>query len=182
MSAVRNAIGKLDEMIDAMSECTSLMEIALCNALKEIKDILEDETVLIIEWSEPDVQQVAREMIAYRNDVEEDSIIENPLTREQVIIVLEELEDHYDCNYGISWSDLRYAMDHIDLPSFDSCRKNNPEVWVLKRKIDGKYVRKDIYTSSLEFAEKFDSEEKAIANSIREVEYPVKIYPVEDLK
>ena len=102
MSAVKNAIGKLDEFINAMSECTSLMEIALCTALKEIKDILEDKTVLILEWNEIDVQQVARERIAYIEDVDECDIKENPLTREQVITVLEVLEKQYDCNYDIT--------------------------------------------------------------------------------
>lgn len=175
MSAVKNAIGKLDIMLDAMSELTSIMDVAMRKALTEIKDILEDKTVLFIEWSEPDVQQVAREMIACRNGIEEDTIIENPLTREQVITVIETLERNHDCNYGITWEYLKYAMEYIDLPSLDFCRKNNSEIWVLRRKIDGKYVRKDIYTSKLKFAEKFDSEEKAIANSIKEDEYPVKI-------
>lgn len=127
MSAVKNAIGKLDIMLDAMSECTSQMEIALCCVLKEIKDILEDETVLIIEWSEPDVQQVARERIAHIEDVDECDIIENPLDREQVITVLEVLEKQYDCNYGITWEHLRCAMDYIDLPSLDSCRKKEAD-------------------------------------------------------
>ena len=168
MSAVKNAIEKLDETIGKLDETMK--------NLQKIKNILEDKTVLIIEWNEADVQQVAREMIASIKNVEEDTIIDNPLTKEQVIIVLEELEDHYDCNYGISWSNLRCAMDYIQLPSIDFCKKkDSSEMWVLKRKIDGKYVRKDIYTSSLEFAEKFDSEEKAIENSIKGDEYPVKI-------
>lgn len=112
MSVIRAAIEKIDEMISKLPNTESLLE----TELKEIKDLLTDDTVLFLEWGEEDIQNVARQRIAYTEDVEECKIKENPLTREQVADVIGLLEKQYDCNYGITWDNIYSVMDYIDLP------------------------------------------------------------------
>ena len=52
-------------------------------------------------------------------------------------------------------------------------------MWVLKNKENGKYVAKSgaqhSYTSYFKNAEKFETREKALENSCKESEYPVKV-------
>lgn len=91
--------------------------------LEEIKALLTDKTVLFLEWGEDDVQAVARQQIAFLENVEEDTIKENPLTKEQVARVLELLDGQYDCNYGITWCHLTMALDYIDLPNLEEARR-----------------------------------------------------------
>ena len=56
------------------------------------------------------------------HDIEEDDIIENPLSREQVIDVIDLLDKYYDCSYGITWDTIDNTLDDIELPSLESCR------------------------------------------------------------
>ena len=119
MSRIRTVIEKIDSMIAEMPIVDAIIEIWL----KEIKELLTDKTVLFLEWGEADVQAVARQRIAYLEDVEKCEVKENPLTREQVERVLEVLEKQYDCNYGITWEHLAIAMDYIDLPNIIEARR-----------------------------------------------------------
>ena len=112
MSRIRTVIEKIDSMIAEMPIVDTIIEIQL----KELKELLTDKTVLFLEWGEEDVQAIARQRIAYLEDIEECEVKENPLTREQVERVLEVLEGQYDCNNGITWEHLAMAMDYIDLP------------------------------------------------------------------
>lgn len=120
MSAIVEALDRIDRML----ERTEVMEAFFPNIaalyqydLKKLKDILTDKTVLLLEWNEQDIQRVARERIAHIEDVEDCEIVENPLPREDVETVISILEKQYDCNYGITWEHLAFAMDYIKLPS-----------------------------------------------------------------
>ena len=119
MSRIRTVIERIDSMIAEMPIVDAIIEIWL----KEIKELLTDKTVLFLEWGEEDVQAIARQRIAYLEDVEECKVKENPLNREQVERVLEVLEKQYDCNYGITWEHLAMAMDYIDLPTIIEARR-----------------------------------------------------------
>ena len=124
MSRINFIKDKLDDLIETVKDgadtpIESLDQLNLdyvLYELKELKELLTDKTVLFLEWGEDDVQAVARQQIAFLENVEEDTIKENPLTKEQVARVLEVLEKQYDCNYGITWEHLAMAMDYIDLP------------------------------------------------------------------
>ena len=93
------------------------------NELLKIKDMLTDGTVLIIEWSEADIQYIAREELAYMGDTTIEKIIEEPLTKEQVREVIALIKARYDCSEGITWETIRCALDHIVLPDSESCIK-----------------------------------------------------------
>ena len=113
MSRIRTVVEKIDSMIERLPNRTFLIELDL----RELKELLTDKTVLFLEWGEEDVQAIARQRIAYLEDVEECEVKENPLNRKQVERVLEVLEKQYDSNYGITWEHLTMAMDYIDLPN-----------------------------------------------------------------
>lgn len=126
MSAIREAVDKIDRMFEktkAMEASFPSVAALYQHDLKELKDILTDKTVLFLEWNEQDIQRVARERIAHIEDVEDCEIVENPLPREDVEIVISILEKQYDCNYGITWEHLAFAMDYIKLPSLSECIK-----------------------------------------------------------
>ena len=130
MSRIRTVTEKIDSMITELEniepdETDSKLVVAeaIIEELKELKELLTDKTVLFLEWNEEDVQAVARQRIAYLEDVEECEVKENPLNREQVERVLEVLEKQYDCNYGITWEHLTMAMDYIDLPNIIEARR-----------------------------------------------------------
>jgi hypothetical protein len=110
---VKIAVEKLKLLLDSYV----IMEASVGEEIQNVIDLLEDPKMLLIEWGEADVQAVARQRIAYLEDVEECEVKENPLTREQVERVLEVLEKQYDSNYGITWEHLTMAMDYIDLPN-----------------------------------------------------------------
>ena len=112
MSRIRTVIEKIDNYI-----LNTPIKHEYKFQLIELKELLTDKTVLFLEWGEEDVQAIARQRIAYLEDVEECEVKENPLNREQVERVLEVLEKQYDCNYGITWEHLAMAMDYINLPN-----------------------------------------------------------------
>ena len=119
MSRIRTVVEKIDSMISRFPVLNTQLE----KDLKELKELLTDKTVLFLEWGEEDVQAIARQRIAYLEDVEECEVKENPLNRKQVERVLEVLEKQYDCNYGITWEHLTMAMDYIDLPNITEARR-----------------------------------------------------------
>lgn len=119
MSRIRTVVEKIDSIISRFPVLNTQLE----KDLKELKELLTDKTVLFLEWGEEDVQAIARQRIAYLEDVEECEVKENPLNRKQVERVLEVLEKQYDCNYGITWEHLTMAMDYIDLPNIIEARR-----------------------------------------------------------
>jgi hypothetical protein len=137
MSTINTVIKKLNdlrfEVLDGDSiPVEDLDQLCLgyvAGQLEEILSLLTDETVLLLEWNEIDIQKVAREKLANMENCEEEDIIEKPLSRAQVIEVLEHLDNYYDCNYGITWEKINSALDIITLPDSDSCRivKLTPE-------------------------------------------------------
>lgn len=135
MSTIDTVIGKLEELLLIVKEGEEIPEedleqLDLGYVEMKVADILarlKDRTVLLLEWNEIDIQKAAREKLANMEDCEEDEIKENPLTREQVIDVIDLLDKYYDCNYGITWEAIQYQLDSISLPSSDICRINTPE-------------------------------------------------------
>lgn len=130
MSRIRTVTEKIDSMIDELDniepdETDSKLVVAeaIIEDLKEIKELLTDKTVLFLEWNEEDVQAAARQQIAFLESVKEEEIKEYPLTKEQVVHVLEMVDRVYDCNYGVTWEDLIISLDCIDLPNITEARR-----------------------------------------------------------
>ena len=110
MSTIDTAIIKLERLFELSNNST----------IKEVLDLLKDRTVLLLEWNEIDIQQVARQRIAQMYDVEKDKIRENPLPRDLVIDVIDLLDKYYDCNYGITWDTINSTMDMIDFADLEA--------------------------------------------------------------
>ena len=90
MSTIDTVIGKLENLITE-----NHVEPKVENAVKEVLSLLKDRTVLLLEWNEADVQKVAREQIAFKNDYSMHEIIEKPLLRNQVANILIYLGNSY---------------------------------------------------------------------------------------
>lgn len=89
--------------------------------LREAVALLTDPTVLLLEWNEEDVQQVAREIIAFNSDFSTDDIVANPLSKDDVEFVIGMLDKYYDCNYGITWDSIRDGLNEVSLPKAEDC-------------------------------------------------------------
>lgn len=119
MSTIYSVVGKLEALITENHVAPKVEEL-----VKEVLSSLTDKTKLFIEWNEIDVQAVAREKLSFMGDCTVDEIIDNPLSREDVKNVIEFLDDHMDCNYGITWETISCAIDNcVQLPASDCCRK-----------------------------------------------------------
>ncbi|HAX18413.1 MAG TPA: hypothetical protein DCY00_07460 [Actinobacteria bacterium] len=116
MSTIDNTIEKLDNLLTKLQ----ISDSCLASELNEIKALLTDKTVLILEWNEEDIQKAAREKIANLHDIVVEKIIEKPLRREDVEWVISRLDKYYDCNYGITWETINSSLDDISLPDAES--------------------------------------------------------------
>ncbi len=136
MSTINTVIDRLDLLLSnfAFDKNTS-------SELTEIRDMLTDPTVLLLEWNAIDVQTKAREKIAFLNDVEIEEVIENPLSREDVEWVISRLDKYYDCNYGITWDSISSALEDITLPDAENCliKKENVCEWTGEIGCEGIY-------------------------------------------
>lgn len=154
MSTIRTVVEKLEEFIKELNEievdasdCTLVYADSIANDLQQILKLLTDKTVLLLEWNERDIQRVARERIAHIEDVEDCEIVENPLPREDVEIVISVLEKQYDCNYGITWEHIACAMDYIQLPSLSECKIKKKEKIKFTRKEYEQYLNELVISS-----------------------------------
>jgi hypothetical protein len=117
----------IDTVVDKLRELEHVPEEKVDSLVQEIISLLTDRTILLLEWNEIDIQKVAREKLANMENCEEDEIKENPLTRAQVIDVIDLLDKYYDCNYGITWDTINSTLDEITLPDSELCRVNKNE-------------------------------------------------------
>jgi len=91
--------------------------------LDEVISLLTDKKVLFIEWNALDFQAAARQKIARMANVEENEIIENPLSQEDLEMVVKLLNSHYDANVGVTWDTINCILDDIALPDVELARK-----------------------------------------------------------
>jgi hypothetical protein len=119
MSTIYRVIDELEKLLNDQDRTQGSVD----TSIKDVLKLLKDRTVLLLEWNELDIQQMARVKIAQNNDYAVDDIIESPLTREQVVDVIGILDNYYDCNYGITWNSIDNALDDIDLPDVKACLK-----------------------------------------------------------
>lgn len=82
---------------------------------------LVDPKTLFITWAEEDFQMIARRDLSYENNLDEEDLIENPLSEEKIIKIVDFLEHYYDCNQGISWEDISSAIKEIGWPDIKDC-------------------------------------------------------------
>jgi len=118
MSTIQTAVEKLQNLI-----LNSPIANDYKKDLAEVISLLTRKDVLLLEWNSIDIQSVARDKIAAMDDCKVEDIIENPLTQEQVELVIDLLEDQYDCNYGITWETISCQLDSITLPGPELARK-----------------------------------------------------------
>jgi len=118
MSTIDSAVNKLNDLLSELPLRNSF----IVKEIQDIIDLLNDRTVLLLEWNEKDIQQVAREKLAVMENCEKEEIIENPLTRELVIDVIDLIDKYYDCNYGVTWETINSTLDSITLPDRELCR------------------------------------------------------------
>jgi len=118
MSTIDSAVNKLNDLLSELPLRNSF----IVKEIQDIIDLLNDRTVLLLEWNEKDIQQVAREKLAEMENCEKEEIIENPLTRELVIDVIDLIDKYYDCNYGVTWETINSTLDSITLPDRELCR------------------------------------------------------------
>lgn len=95
----------------------------MLGAIEEVISLLSDPTTLFIVWNEQDFQEAARKKLAYIEGCDEDQIIDEPLTKEQIALLVTMLEDRYDANNGITYTEIDDALGHISLPASDCCFK-----------------------------------------------------------
>ena len=113
MSNIRTAIEKLDDIISSLQENNSFHRAIFIERVKKVKELLSAKTVFFIEWNEIDFQCRAKGIIAQFKGVPVEDVKENPLSREQLISVVEILEQKYDANIGIGYEDLTWAIEAV---------------------------------------------------------------------
>ena len=114
MSTIYSAVDKLRALITENHVEPKVEEV-----VKEVISLLTDPTVLLLEWNEEDVQTVARSKLAQLFDVEEEDLVEKPLSKDNVEYVISRLDKYHDCNYGITWDSVDDALDDVVLPSLE---------------------------------------------------------------
>lgn len=71
------------------------------------------------------MQAIARDKLANMDNVDVEKIIENPLTKEQIIEVIKIVNDRYDAYQGITYETFMCALDEITLPCSEYVRKKS---------------------------------------------------------
>jgi len=127
MSTIDTAVEKLKILVEELNEIDEEQYEEVCRDavvidIKKVISLLTDPTVLLIEWNEIDIQGVAREKLANMDNVKIEQIIENPLPKERVEVIIALLEHRYDCNLGVTWDTINCILDEVVLPDAASCR------------------------------------------------------------